>query len=104
MHDLMNEHGTNALRKDEIARRKRLGLPLDGLIDKSTLSSGNAGGGGGAAGGKTGVRHQQATGGGGQSRCACLCLRVCVCAKFVMMFVTFMFIVASAERHMPNVR
>lgn len=66
----------NALRKDEIARRKRLGLPLDGLIDKSALSSGNAGGGGGGAG-KGAVRHQQAMGGGGQSRC----VRVCVCAS-----------------------
>lgn len=49
-------------RKDEIARRKRLGLPLDGLVEKK-----NNGAGEGAAG-KPPPRPQGG-GGGGQSRC-----------------------------------
>lgn len=61
---------TIILRKDEIARRKRLGLPLDGLIDKAMLQSAAAGKGGPATG-KSGAPPRQPAmggGGGGQSR------------------------------------
>lgn len=68
----------STLRKDEIARRKRLGLPLDGLIDAKKLL---AGGGGGGGGGKPPPRQMPTGGGGGQSRCVMLLVVSCVCGE-----------------------
>lgn len=62
--------GATEGRKDEIARRKRLGLPLDGLIDPKLLAREAAGEGGGGAAGKPKLppRGPAMAGGGGQNR------------------------------------